>query len=372
MEPIAVYVHIPFCPSKCGYCDFNSYAMQGDIVGQTVDAIVRDIESSPIAGVPAKTIFFGGGTPTFLEAGQLLRVFEAVLETHPPIQNAEITSEANPGTVDAQKFVQMKRAGFNRISLGAQSFNKEDLLRLERVHEPGDIERSVAAAREAGFDNINVDLMFALPLQNFHGWRQNLHKAINLGTAHLSLYCLTIEPGTSFFKRYHRGELELAPEDQQVEMYELAIEACREAGLEQYEISNFAKPGKECLHNLEYWRARPYAAYGPGAVSCLVDSEGTTVRETRIKHPRKYSEALEAGESPVAEAEALAEQTLELERIMLGLRLSEGVSANRSTLDEKGVEFCQESGWIEAESDTIRLTPAGRHFCSEVVARITS
>jgi oxygen-independent coproporphyrinogen-3 oxidase len=345
--------------------------MRGEIVGQTVDAIVRDIESSPIAGVPAKTIFFGGGTPTFLDAGQLLRIFEAVVKIHPPIPNAEITSEANPGTVDAQKFAQMKRAGFNRISLGAQSFNKDDLLRLERVHEPGDIDRSVKAAKEAGFDNINVDLIFALPLQKLHGWKRNLYKAISLETQHLSLYCLTIEPGTSFFKRYNRGELEPASEDQQVEMYELAVEACRKAGLRQYEISNFAKPGKECRHNLEYWRARPYAAYGPGAVSCLSNSSGAMVRETRIKHPRKYIEALEVGQSPVEDAEILDEKTLQLEQIMLGLRLNEGVVANWSNLDQREVELCIESGWIEVDSDIIRLTPAGRHFCSEVVARIT-
>ncbi len=142
-ESVAVYVHIPFCPSKCGYCDFNSYAMTGPVVGRTVDAIVTDIERSPWKGIPAKTIFFGGGTPTYLATPDLLRIFKAVLETHPPISEAEITSEANPGTVDSEKFFAMREAGFNRISLGGQSFLDEDLIRLGRIHRSGHIERAV-------------------------------------------------------------------------------------------------------------------------------------------------------------------------------------------------------------------------------------
>ena len=162
-EPLAIYVHIPFCPTKCGYCDFNSYAMTGDIVERTVQATVREVRNSQHKGRPAKTIFFGGGTPTFLEESQLIRIFQAVLETHPPVAGAEITSEANPGTVDMEKFKAMRQSGFNRVSLGAQSFLDTDLIQLGRIHKSGEIERAVHAARDAGFDNVNLDLMFALP-----------------------------------------------------------------------------------------------------------------------------------------------------------------------------------------------------------------
>jgi len=269
MTPLAIYVHTPFCPSKCGYCDFNSYAMSGDIMERTVRATVREIEASPWAGRPAKTIFFGGGTPTFLAENQLLRIFEAVLQTHPPIEGAEITSEANPGTVDMPKFEAMRKAGFNRISRGAQSFESKDLIRLGRVHSESDIERAFQAARSAGFANINLDLMFALPGQSPRGWHENLRRAIELAPEHLSLYCLTLEPNTAFYKEAQRGELVLPLEEVQVTMYEQCLDELAEAGYGQYEISNFSKPGLECRHNLCYWRAEDYAGYGPGAVGTV-------------------------------------------------------------------------------------------------------
>ena len=172
--PLAVYVHIPFCPTKCGYCDFNSYAMAGEIVDRTVDATVTEITRSPLAGRPAKTVFFGGGTPTMLSATQLERILTAVRESHPFDQACEVTSEANPGTVDSDKFKAMKAMGFNRLSLGAQSFDTSELLRLGRIHGPAEIGLAVERARAAGFDNINIDLMFGLPGQSLRVWQNNL------------------------------------------------------------------------------------------------------------------------------------------------------------------------------------------------------
>lgn len=362
---IAVYVHVPFCPSKCGYCDFNSYAMQGEIVGRTVDSIVAEIRRSPWAGRPAKTIFFGGGTPTFLDEASLLRIFSAVLEAHPPLDGAEITSEANPGTVDASKFSAMRNAGFNRISLGAQSFLDSDLIALERVHKAGDIERAVGAAREAGFDNLNLDLMFALPNQSVHAWRRNLDRALALSPEHLSLYCLTIEPNTAFYKRHLRGQLTLPDDDQQVTMYEECVERTAEAGFDHYEISNFAKPGRECAHNLCYWHAEEYAGYGPGAVGMV---EG--VRYTNLKHPAGYCDSVEAGKPLAFESERLDEETLRTERIMLGLRLNDGLSIDGLDLPAKALERLDSRGWISQEGGYIRLTSAGRHFCSEVALEL--
>lgn len=339
--------------------------MLGDIVPQTVDAIIGEIKKSPWRGRPAKTIFFGGGTPTYLDEKSLISIFEAVLVAHPPIEDAEVTSEANPGTVDQSKFGSMKKAGFNRISLGAQSFLDSDLIALERVHKAGDIERAVHTARKAGFTNINLDLMFALPNQSLHGWRNNLKRALALQPEHLSLYCLTIEPNTAFYKRNLRGQLSLPDDEMQVAMYEECIEKMGTEGYDQYEISNFAKPGRECLHNLEYWHLNQYAGYGPGAVG-MVDG----VRYTNLKHPIAYVEAVNSGTSLPFESEILSPDTLRIERIMLGLRLNEGLDISNLGVYRKNIDKLIEKNWLEEIGNRIKLTSSGRHFCSEVALEL--
>ncbi len=364
-SPVAVYVHTPFCPSKCGYCDFNSYAMDGSIIERTVSATVAEIERSPWTGRPAKTIFFGGGTPTYLEESQLLRIFEAVLRAHPPIEGAEITSEANPGTVDMPKFRAMRTAGFNRISLGAQSFLDSDLMTLGRVHQSGHIERAVAAAREAGFDNLNLDLMFGLPQQSARGWNANLDRALALDPEHLSLYCLTIEPNTAFYKLAHQGKLDLPDDEKQVEMYEECFDRMTAAGYNQYEISNFAMPGRECRHNLCYWHCEEYANYGPGAVGAIGN-----VRRTNWKHPDRYCEAIESGQEPAYEVEPLDEATQRVERIMLGLRLNGGLAVTGLELAPAKLELLKGRKWIEMDGEQLRLSREGRHFCSEVALEL--
>ncbi|HLK14471.1 MAG TPA: radical SAM family heme chaperone HemW, partial [Fimbriimonadaceae bacterium] len=334
-------------------------------VERTVAAIVAEIERSPWRGRPASTIFFGGGTPTFLGEGQLLAIFETVLRSHPPLPDCEITSEANPGTVDASKFGSMRRAGFNRVSLGAQSFLDTDLIALGRIHRVGEIERAVGAARGAGFENLNLDLMFALPDQSLHAWNRNLDRALGLNPEHLSLYCLTLEPNTPFYKRHLAGDLVVPDEDAQVEMYDACLERMAEAGFEQYEISNFAKPGRACRHNLAYWTGLEYAGYGPGAVGC-VESEGVRRRYTNLKLPTRYAGAVEAGDDAWYEEELLGPAELRMEAIMLGLRLNEGVCVGTVGLDPSGLERVLGAGWGEEADGRLRLTPAGRHFCSEV------
>ncbi|CAN5476054.1 radical SAM family heme chaperone HemW [soil metagenome] len=359
MDPIAVYVHIPFCPTKCGYCDFNSYAMEGEVMQRTTEAIIAEIQRSPVSGRPAKSIFFGGGTPTYLPEEQLISIFETVLRTHPPLPGAEITSEANPGTVDAQKFSAMRNAGFNRISLGAQSFQNEELLVLGRVHKAGEIERAVGAAREAGFDNLNLDLMFALPNQRMEGWKQNLQRALALDPEHLSLYCLTIEPNTAFYKKNLRGQLDLPDDEKQVAMYDHCLDEMEAKGYEQYEISNFAKPNRECKHNLSYWNAEEYVGYGPGAVGAYAN-----VRYTNLKHPDGYCKAINEGAELQFEKETLTKEMLHIERVMLGLRLNRGTP--KQSLEEASIKRLIDRNWIKEEGNLISLTRAGRHFCSEV------
>ena len=363
--PIAVYVHVPFCPSKCGYCDFNSYAMQGEIIERTTKAIATEITRSPLVGRPAKTIFFGGGTPTFLESKALLSLLEAVVRTHPPVEGCEITSEANPGTVDATKFTDMRQGGFNRISLGAQSFLDSDLIALGRVHRSGEIERAVEAARSAGFDNLNLDLMFALPHQSPRAWTANLERAIALSPEHLSLYCLTLEPNTAFYKEHLKGRLEQPDDETQVAMYEECCDRTREAGYDQYEISNFAHPGCECRHNFEYWLGHEYANYGPGAVGSY-EVDGKRIRSCNLKHPARYSEAVEQNRPLAFDIEELAPETLRTEAIMLGLRLNKGLSLTDVPIAENDIRKLIDREWAEVTDDHLRLTPTGRHFCSEV------
>lgn len=367
--PVAIYVHVPFCPSKCGYCDFNSYALDGAIVERTVRTILTEIRQSPWRGRPAKTIFFGGGTPTFLPADRLASLLDAVADVHPPVEDAEITSEANPGTVDAEKFRAMVRAGFNRLSLGAQSFVPEDLVRLGRVHAAAEIGRAVLAARQAGFANLNLDLMFGLPAQTARAWRHNLDLALALAPDHLSLYCLTIEPETRFGRLHRRGMLDLPDEEAQVEFYDLAVTRATEAGYEPYEISNFAKPGRECRHNLCYWRGEEYLAYGPGAVGCVAIEDGHRRRYTNLKHPERYAAAVEKGEPLWCVTEDLDGATLRTERIMLGLRLREGLEPD-ADLDARAVDTLRARGWLEPAGPRLRLTPAGRHFCTDAAAAL--
>ncbi|MCG9896322.1 MAG: radical SAM family heme chaperone HemW [Fimbriimonadaceae bacterium] len=364
MEPIAVYVHTPFCPSKCGYCDFNSYAMTGEIVERTTAATIEEIRRSPHRGRPAKTVFFGGGTPTFLSADQITRLLAAVLEAHPITPETEVTSEANPGTVDIPKFEAMRQAGFNRISLGAQSFDPGDLIRLGRVHAADHVALAVGAARQAGFANVNLDLMFALPGQKPAGWKRNLETALALRPDHLSLYGLTIEANTRFKRLHNRGMLNLPDDDVQVEMYEEAIRATAAAGMTQYEISNFASPGRECLHNLCYWHAEDYLGYGPGAVGCVSGPEGR-VRYTNFKHPLGYSERVESRADLWCDRDDLTPENENFERIMLGIRLNQGLEIGGLEIDPSGLATARTRGWIEG-ADRIALTPAGRHFCSEV------
>lgn len=365
-EPVLVYIHIPFCPSKCGYCDFNSYAMEGEIMARTSQAIIEEIRRSPWAGRPAQTIFFGGGTPTFIPEDQLIAIFEQAVRTHPPVENCEITSEANPGTVDASRFRAMREAGFNRVSLGAQSFADGDLLTLGRIHRASEIERAVEAARSAGFENLNLDLMFALPGQSLRAWEVNLKKALSLQPDHLSLYCLTLEPNTPFYKQHLKGLLHVPDEDSQVAMYEATLATMAGAGYEQYEISNFARRASidyRCRHNLGYWRGEEYAGYGPGAVGCI-----DFRRYTNLKHPERYCTAVEAGQCTAFEEEHLSVAIQRVERIMLGIRLNEGLSSDLVPMER--LRKLQDRHWIQESEGRIRLTDEGRHFCSEVALEL--
>ncbi len=365
MGDLAVYVHTPFCPSKCPYCDFNSYARPEEEHELFTRACEVEIRRSRTRGARVGSVFFGGGTPTFLSVARLARLFSALSETFDIATDAEVTAEANPGTVDAARFTALRTMGFNRISIGAQSFHDDELRALGRVHSSGDIGRAVEAARRAGFLNLSLDLMYALPGQTLERWRESVRAALSFEPQHLSLYCLTIEPGTRFATLARRGLLRLPKEDVQIAMQEEAEDLCAGAALTRYEISNYARPGFECRHNLAYWRCEQYAGYGPGAVGRLGLPQGPT-RYTNLKHPRAYAEAVERGERLWCESEALTEENLRMEKILLGLRLDEGLDSQGLDLSEEALRSLEERTWIRRTEGQIQLTRAGKHFCNEV------
>lgn len=367
---VSLYVHIPFCHRKCGYCDFNSYAMGGAIVEAFVSALHTEIAQTPYAGLCAHTVFFGGGTPTFLDEKSLADILEHLARRFRITQDAEITLEANPGSVRPDQLIALRKAGFNRISFGVQSFHADELQRMDRIHSPEDVLRSVEWARTAGFQNLNLDLIFALPEQTLERWAQNLECAIALEPEHLSLYALMLEPNTRFYHLYQKGQLRLPEEDLQVAMYRMAQQQTARAGYLQYEISNYAKPGYECQHNLTYWRNEPYLGFGPGAVSYM---EG--VRWTNIKHPREYVRRLQRGEPLVLESESLTGWEQVGETLMLGLRTLAGVDFAEmegrfglpvSAHYAQTIATLCERGWLAQNGTRIQLTQEGLLWHSEV------
>lgn len=375
-RPRAVYIHIPFCAKHCAYCDFNTYVekAQSSLVRETVDAICRDIERAdkPEAGHLISTIFFGGGTPTFLNGAQLGRILETVRACFPIAPDAEISSEANPGSSDVEKFAAMREAGFNRLSIGAQAFDDGLLTALDRFHTAGEAERALAAAREAGFTNLNLDLMFGLPTQRLSLWQATLDRALSARTEHLSLYALTLEPGTRFERLRAGGKLDLPDEDAELAMYEDALATLTAAGYEHYEISNVARPGFRCRHNLVYWHNEEYFGFGPGAVSYIAGR-----RWKRERLPARYVQKVNAGEDLAVESESLDTEGTLGETVMLGLRLRDGLPLQRLR-DRFGIEprthfapqiaELSERGFLTLENDTLRLTHRGLLFANDVLS----
>lgn len=365
-----IYIHIPFCHRKCGYCDFNSYASLDALVEPFVDALHREIAQSPYAGERFDTIFFGGGTPTYLSGETLAGILEHLTRQFSIASDAEITCESNPGSVSWEQLLTMRQAGFNRLSFGVQSFDPDELRRMDRIHMPEDVLQGVEWARAAGFKNLNLDLIYALPCQTLERWEANLLQAIALQPEHLSLYALMLEPNTRFYHLYQKGKLHLPDDETQVAMFRLAQRLTAQAGYRQYEISNYSRQGYECQHNLIYWRNEPYLGFGPGAVSYR---EGR--RWTNIKHPREYIRRVKTGEPLELEWERLTGWDSVAETLMLELRTLEGVNltALEARFDLPVREHYTETirgliqrGWLECQEDTIRLTHEGLLWHSEV------
>nr|WP_235079268.1 radical SAM family heme chaperone HemW [Amycolatopsis orientalis] len=377
-RPFGVYVHVPFCATRCGYCDFNTYTA-GELGSAAsprswLDALRRELElGAEILGSapPAETVFVGGGTPSMLGADGLAEVLDGVRSVFGLAPGAEVTTESNPESTSPEFFAGIRDAGYTRVSLGMQSAARHVLKVLDRVHTPG---RPVDAAREAraaGFEHVNLDLIYGTPGERVEDLRASLDAVLSAGVDHVSAYALIVEDGTALARRVRRGELPAPDDDTLASYYELIDSVLAGAGLTWYEVSNWASSeGARCRHNLGYWRGGDWWGAGPGAHSHVGG-----VRWWNVKHPAKYSSLLAEGKSPEAGREVLTEEDRHLERIMLELRISDGLAV--SALDEAGLAQARAAaaeGLLEASDLDSRgravLTDRGRLLADAVVRRL--
>jgi oxygen-independent coproporphyrinogen-3 oxidase len=322
--PLSLYVHLPWCVRKCPYCDFNSHAVRTDLPAEEyIDALLRDLEAElPLVwGRTVQSVFFGGGTPSLFSAAQIERLLSGIRALLPVTPGLEVTLEANPGTVEHDSFAAYRDAGINRVSLGVQSFSDPALAALGRIHGRMEIMQAIDSLRAAGIDNFNIDIMFALPGQGLPGSLDDIQAAIACEPAHISHYQLTIEPNTAF----HVDPPQLPADDTAWQMQEACGALMTRAGFSQYEVSAWAQPGRECLHNLNYWQYGDYLGIGAGAHGKItMQSEQTVRRRVRVRHPAAWMKAVGEGEG-LAEDRVLPAAERLFEFFLNQLRLREGV-----------------------------------------------
>ena len=368
MKDLSIYIHIPFCARKCAYCDFLSFSGMDKYHDEYVLSLINEIKlsASEFSGHIVKTIFFGGGTPTLLRANKIGEVLNVIFDNYSVDKNAEISTEANPETVDAKSLKELRAAGFNRLSFGVQAFNNRLLQRIERIHTKETAVSAVYAAREAGFKNINLDLMFALPGQSLADLDKSLDTAVFLDPEHLSAYSLILEEGSKLFKE---SGLSLPDDDTDRDMYELVKEKLKKAGYKHYEISNFAKEGFDCRHNRVYWTGGEYRGFGLGAHS-LVNG----VRFHNTGSLKSYV----SGGFEKEEAEILSLKDKMSEFMFLGLRLVDGIKItdfydkfeqNIFSVYGKEINECVEFGLLAERRGNLRLTDKGIDLSNAVFAK---
>ena len=391
---LALYVHVPFCESKCPYCDFNTYAG----IEALMPSYVAALAWGAWLGRPTlASVFFGGGTPSYLPPGDLQRLMDAIRGAFDLPDAAEATAEANPGDCTPERLLAMRRAGFNRISIGVQSFDDAELAMLGRRHDAERAVQAVRGARTAGFENVSLDLMFGLPEQTAATWERSVEQAVRLETDHLSAYALTLEPGTPLEADVRLGRTSEPDADLAAEMYLRAQNMLAVGGMEQYEISNWARPGRESVHNLAYWRGLPYLGVGPGAHSYLYGTgalDAFGARFANVNPPRTYIQRVNAwkADGPLApdaiaaaaatgHCEAVTRQNAMAETMMMGLRLNAGVSDAmfRKRFGEGIADAfpgptaeCTDLGLLEWAGGALRLTEGGRLLGNEAFSRFVA
>lgn len=372
MSTFGLYLHIPFCVKKCNYCDFLSFPAKEALKDEYVKALAMEMQlwKDKVSNDAVDTIFIGGGTPSLLTEGQFDVLQNEMVKSFHLSDKMEYTIECNPGTVDAEKLKNYKKAGVNRISFGLQSTISSELACLGRIHSYDDFLVSFHQARECGFANINVDLMSAIPEQTVAGYEQTLTRVCELAPEHISSYSLILEEGTPFYEKY--GECPPVSEEEDRQMYELTKERLSDFGYHRYEISNYAKAGKECDHNKKYWKRFPYLGLGLGASSCMEN-----VRFSNERNFKTYGQKIKNGKLPVVEKEELTKKDRMAEFMYLGLRMMEGVSRKMfyqnflvpmETYYQSSLEKCIREGLIKENGDRYCLTDFGIDVSNRVFA----
>ncbi len=375
-EPLAIYVHWPFCLSKCPYCDFNSHVAARIDQERWATAYARELAAYAAwePGRPVASVFFGGGTPSLMAVATVGRVLDAIAEHWPLTADIEISLEANPTSAEANRFEGYRAAGVNRLSLGVQALDDDALAALGRSHSAGDARRAIELAARL-FSRRSFDLIYARPGQTVDAWRRELAEAVTLADGHLSVYQLTIEPGT----RFYRDQVAAAPEETGADLYELTQDILEAAGLPAYEISNHARPGEACRHNLAIWQGGDYLGIGPGAHGRLTGSTGSEA--IRALHaPEKWLRAVEARGNGIAERLALSRDDRAEELLLAGLRLSQGLDRDRfaaltggdvlAFVNNARLAELTEAGFIAVDDRSLRATAAGRMRLNAVLAAL--
>ena len=369
-----VYIHIPFCHQICNYCDFNKVFFKNQPVDGYIESLGEEMrqwtKTHPKAFAEVETIFLGGGTPTALSPAQLKRLLE-IIRMYIPMNNVtEFTSEANPDELSVEKLEALYTGGVNRLSMGVQSFNQELLKKIGRTHSNEHIYETIRLAKEVGFENISIDLMYGLPGQSMEQWKHSLKKAFELNLPHYSAYSLIVEPKTIFYNEYAKGRLRLPTEDLEGDMYDVLMQEMEVAGLQQYEISNFAKEGFASIHNKIYWDNDEYAGFGAGAHGYI-----NGVRYSNHGPLKKYMEIVSTGELPILQKHLVTEQERYEEQMFLGLRKIDGVThaefeykfgKSMSELYGTVIEKFKLDGLLEVDEAGLRLTRKGRFIGNEV------
>ena len=372
----ALYLHIPFCLAKCGYCSFNSYSGKSSLHRRYTDALCSELEEAGrgAAEEMLQTIFFGGGTPTSLPVAMLQQILAVCFSAFSVASNAEVSMEANPGTVNSEMLKKLSKSGVNRLSFGVQSFVNRELEKIGRIHTADDATRAIQLAGDCGFENVSLDLMYGLPGQSGKSWQFSLEKGLSLAVKHISLYQLTLEEGTPLAVQAEKGDVVFPDEDIVSEMDEITERCTAAAGFSQYEISNYSLQNSECRHNIIYWKNKDYIGVGAGAVSGL---QGRRMRN--VDSPEDYCSFVERGMSPVTWEEQLDGEASFRESVVMGLRMNSGVSP--ASLEKRygiGVEeyygdvlkSLQENGFLYCHADYLCLTDKGRRFANLVMAEL--
>ncbi len=380
-QPLSLYLHIPFCHSKCTYCAFNTYIRLEHLISPFVEALQAELRccAPGVAGRSVHTVFFGGGTPSLLQPQQLADILRTIQLCYDVDSSVEVSLEANPNDLNEQWLAAVADAGINRLSIGVQSTHARDLRLFARRHDNDQVARAVSDAARAGFGLVNLDLIYGIPEQSLKDWQQSLNETLMLEPGHLSLYALSLEAGTPLREWVARGEVSAPDDDLAAEQYELASDVLAAAGYRQYEISNWALPGQECRHNLQYWRNQDWLGLGPGAHGHVAGMRTRTCLSPQ-RYIEAFSEEREARRFPLTPATDeflhLGRRDEIIETLIMGLRLTEeGVGRaefsrrfGEDVMDIFGEEFqAHESrGLLEINANRVRLRPAGRLLSNQV------